>query len=125
VVAAPLTARDGGTVGDAPDPRVLYEDAWVRCTPTHLVVRHYYFPFGGAKSIAYADVRDVTEVEMGLLTGKGRLWGTASPRWWAHLDLRRPRKHTALVLDVGGRVRPFLTPDDPARVRALVEARRA
>lgn len=62
---------------------------------------------------------------MGLVTGRGRIWGTASPRYWAHLDPGRPRKRTALILDVGRRVRPLVTPADPDRVRDIIEARRA
>lgn len=103
----------------------VYHDRWIRCTDTELVIRGYYFPFGQEKRIPYDTIRDVATVEMGVFSGKGRLWGTASPRYWAHLDLRRPRKSTALVLDIGRRVKPFITPDDPSRVRDIVESFRA
>jgi hypothetical protein len=89
-----------------------------------VVIRGYYLPLGTPKVIPYAQIRSVATVEMGAFTGKGRLWGTSSPRYWAHLDLRRPWKQTALVLDVGHRVRPFITPSDPGRVREIIEARR-
>lgn len=52
-------------------------------------------------------------MNIGALTGRLRLWGTANPRYWAHLDLLRPRKKVAFILDTGHVVCPFLTPDDP------------
>jgi hypothetical protein len=62
---------------------------------------------------------------MGVLNGTGRIWGTASPRYWAHLDPHRPWKRVALVVDVGERMQPFITPDDPARVLEIVDSHRA
>jgi len=102
----------------------LYRDRWITCTEQQLVIRGYYFPVGFPKRIPYRDIRSASLVPMGLLTGKGRLWGTASLRYWAHLDLSRPRKQQALVLDLGRRVRPFITPDDPERVLQIIEAHR-
>ncbi|MGH8929319.1 MAG: hypothetical protein ACRDZO_01450 [Egibacteraceae bacterium] len=99
----------------------LYRDRWITCTDTHLLIHRYYFPLGSPKAIPYADIQSVASVEMGVLTGKGRLWGTSWPRYWAHLDLSRPRKHTALVLDLGHRVRPFITPANPERVRDIID----
>lgn len=61
-------------------------------------------------------------VDLGLLTGRGRIWGTANPRYWASLDPNRPRKAVGLILDLGGFVRPFITPDDPAAVEAAIRA---
>lgn len=60
---------------------------------------------------------------MGWLTGKVRLWESSVPRTWLPLDLGRPRKQTILVLDLGRRVRPALTPDEPDRVAALIRER--
>ena len=105
-------------------PPARYEDRWITCSDTHVIVRGYYLPLGTPKVIPYRDIRSVATVEMRVLTGKGRLWGTASPRYWAHLDLRRPWKKTALVLDLGRRVKPFITPAEPDRVREIIEAHR-
>jgi len=38
------------------------------------------------------------------------------------LDWRRPHKRLALVLDVGKRVKPVITPDDPQRVVAVLRS---
>jgi hypothetical protein len=51
-----------------------------------------------------------------------RIWGTGDFRHWFNLDVSRPRKHVALVLDVGGWVRPVITPDRPDEVQRLVQA---
>ena len=105
-------------------PPALYRDRWITCTDTDVIIDNYYFPLGAPKLVPYTDIRSVAPVKMGALSGKGRLWGTASARYWAHLDLRRPWKQTALVLDLGRRIKPFITPSDPERVRKIIEARR-
>ena len=101
----------------------LYEDRWITCEPDRLIIRSYYFP-AGSKVIAYRDVRSVTPFSLTALGGKWRIWGASDPRYWFHLDPHRPKKETALVLDVGKWVKPVLTPDDPQRVAAIIEQRR-
>ncbi len=98
-----------------------YKDRWIECTDDELVVRGYYFPWG-TKRIRYTDIRSVRPVQLGALRGRGRVWGTANPGYWASLDPGRPRKQTGLVLDVGGSVKPFLTPEDPAAVISAITA---
>jgi hypothetical protein len=60
---------------------------------------------------------------MGAMTGRARIWGTANPGLWAHLDPQRPRKRTGLVLDLGRRVKPFITPEDPAAAETAIRDR--
>jgi hypothetical protein len=95
----------------------LYEDRWIVCTPTYLIVRGYYFPMGRAKRIPLERVYGVEEESMRPLSGLFRIWGTSSLRYWFHLDPRRPRKKVAFVLDVGALIRPVITPDDPDALR--------
>ncbi len=91
---------------------VTYTDGWVTCAEDEIRVRGYYFPWG-TKRIPYARIRAVRRVRLSLVRGRGRIWGTANPRYWASLDWNRPTKRVALILDLGRRVHPFLTPDDP------------
>ncbi|MCU1495277.1 MAG: hypothetical protein JWO62_3041 [Acidimicrobiaceae bacterium] len=98
---------------------VEYRDRWIECTGDEIRVRGYYFPWG-TKHIAYSSIRSVRRIDMDLLSGKWRIWGTGNPRYWASLDPRRPTKKVALILDLGRRVRPFLTPDDPDAVEAVI-----
>jgi hypothetical protein len=90
---------------------VTYTDGWVTCAEDEIRVRGYYFPWG-TKRIPYARIRAVRRVRLSAGRGRGRIWGTANPRYWASLDWKRPTKHLALVLDLGRRVHPFLTPED-------------
>jgi hypothetical protein len=103
---------------------MLYRDRWVSCTPRALVIRGYYFPLGLPKTVPYEAIRTVKQVSLGWLSGRGRIWGTGLPWYWLHLDLRRPARREALVLDVGRKIRPVITPDDVPAVRAIIEARR-
>lgn len=98
-----------------------YADRWIECGPDALRIHGYYFPWG-TKRIPYEEIRGIRRVKMSALTGKLRIWGTGNPRYWASLDPGRPRKHTALILDVGGSVRPFVTPDDPDALVAAIRS---
>src|SRR5579863_7351486 len=98
-----------------------YHDRWIRLTPDGIDVRAYYFPWG-TKHVAYDKIRSVQRVELGVVRGKWRIWGTANPRYWASLDPGRPRKEVGLVLDLGRFVHPLITPDDPDCVEAAIRA---
>jgi hypothetical protein len=100
----------------------LYRDRWISCTESEIVIRAYYFPWG-SKRIAYTAIRAVRRIELGKLSGRGRIWGTSNPRYWASLDPRRPRKKAGFVLEVDGPIRPLLTPDDPDAFIAVVRRR--
>lgn len=99
-----------------------YRDRWIECLPVGIRIRGYYFPWG-TKRIPYGSIRSIQRVDIGTFTGKGRIWGTANPRYWANLDPQRPQKKVGLILDLGRTVRPFITPDDPDAVEALVRER--
>src|SRR4051812_36371310 len=101
----------------------LYEDRWLTCETDRLIIRGYYFPLGTAKVIAYRDIKAVTRRPLTFWTGSWRIWGTTLPGYWWHLDPARPRKQSALVLDLGKRVKPVITPDDPEKVMAILAQR--
>jgi hypothetical protein len=102
----------------------LYKDPWIECTDDAIRIRGYYFPWG-TKTIPYTAIRRIRRVSMGTLTGKGRIWGSTSLRYWASLDPGRPRKTAALVLETGRAVLPFVTPDDPDAVAAIISSHSA
>jgi hypothetical protein len=47
-----------------------------------------------------------------------RIHGSGDLVHWFNFDPHRPRKDTALVIYLDGRIKPVITPDDPARVAA-------
>ncbi len=106
----------------SPNTVYLYRDRWIECTANALVIRGYYFPFGSRKTIPYERIRHVRAVPMGPLTGRGRIWGSGDFKHYAHFDPGRPRKRTALLVDVGSFFVPVITPDNPDEVRAIIEA---
>jgi Bacterial PH domain len=98
---------------------VLYDDGKISCDATGLTIRWYYL--WGAKRIPYRSIRAVRRLSLGTMR-RWRIWGSGDLVHWWNLDRRRPHKDVALVLDVGGRVRPTITPDDPEAVeRVLLE----
>jgi hypothetical protein len=90
----------------------MYRDRWITADTDGLTIRGYYFPWG-TKHVAWQGIRGVRRVPLSFFGGKGRIWGTANPRYWANLDPGRPRKQLGLILDLGRAVQPVLTPDDP------------
>ena len=110
-------------VGGILDPvtrELLYDDGLVALDQEGLTLRRYYFPLLLSKRIAYTDIVNVRQRAMGTWTGKWRLGGSGDLRHWAPLDIHRPKKDTAIVLDLGKFVRPAFSPDDPERVMALL-----
>src|ERR1035441_8540926 len=97
--------KESGSMAD------LYQDRWIICSEDEIRVRWYYL--WGAKRITYRSIRRLKRVQLTLIRGKARIWGTANPRYWASLDPTRSTKQTAFILDLGRFVHPFLTPDDP------------
>ena len=99
----------------------LYRDNWITCTDDAIVVRWYYL--WGDKRIPYSAIQAARIVTLSPTRGRARIWGTANPQYWASLDPRRPRKSAALIIDTGGAVQPYLTPDDVDAVAAIVKER--
>jgi hypothetical protein len=99
-----------------------YDDGRVHCGATSVELRGYYVPWG-SKKIPYESIRDVLRVQTGALRGRARVWGTANPGLWANFDPQRPKKKVALILDLGTKVKPFITPDDPDAVETLIRER--
>lgn len=98
-----------------------YREHGIVCGNDGLVIRHYYL--WGSKRVPYRSVVGVQRVTMGVLKGRGRIWGTANMSYWTNLDTRRPTKTEGLILDLGKRVKPFITPDDPDRVETIIRER--
>jgi hypothetical protein len=111
---AAAAGRDGGRTMST-----SYKDRWIECTADAVLIRGYYFPWG-TKRIPYSSIRAIRRVTMGTFTGKGRIRGSTTLRYWASLDPGRPAKSTALILDTGHRVLPFITPDDPQAVETAI-----
>lgn len=98
----------------------LYDDGGIACSDTGVLIRRYY-PWG-AKHIDYSSIRSVSRRPLTGLRGRWRLWGSGDFRHWWNFDASRPRKNTALELDLGRRVVPTITPDDVDAVeRILIE----
>ena len=97
-----------------------YEDGAIRCDDRGLTIRRYY-PWG-AKRIDYPSIRAVERLPLAGVNRvrKWRIWGSGDFMHWWNLDVRRPAKDLALVIDLGHFVRPTITPDDPAAVERIL-----
>jgi len=95
-----------------------YRDNGIVCGNDQLEIRRYY-PWG-SKKVPYNSIVDVQRLALTALKGRLRIWGTANPGYWANLDAKRASKKEGLVLDLGKKVKPFITPDDVDRVETLL-----
>lgn len=102
---------------------ILYDDGRTRLDERGVTLRRYYFPTAQSKTVAYSRIIKVESRPLGWLSGRLRLWGTSWPLTWLPLDLGRTTRDVLVSLDVGGRVRPSFTPDDPASVLAVLAER--
>ena len=103
--------------------QAAYDDGEIRCDDQGLSIRRYYL--WGTKRIPYTSIEGVQTLPLTGLQNvrRWRLWGSGDFSHWWNLDLRRPNKSVALVIDVGRHIRPTITPDDPTAVaRILTEA---
>ena len=98
-----------------------YQDQFISCGDSGLTIRWYY-PWG-SKHISYSSIRSVERVATSAFAGRARIWGTVNPRYWASLDPKRPTKSSAMILDLGKSVRPYLTPDNPDAFEIAVRSR--
>jgi hypothetical protein len=108
------TGEGGGTI------EAEYDDGLIACSADGLLIRRYG-PFLNSKSVPYSEIRGVRELELDALR-RWRLWGTTDPRRWFNLDWGRPHKRVAFLVDLGKRVKPVITPDDPQRVAAVLRS---
>jgi hypothetical protein len=99
-----------------------YVDPRVQCVASGVSIRGYYFPWG-TKRIAYDSIKEVRSVDIATFNGRARIWGTANPGYWANFDPKRPKKRVALIIDLGKRVKPFITPDDPDAAQRVIRER--
>jgi hypothetical protein len=101
---------------------VGYQDGSIGVSDDALTIKGYYFP-GTVKRVPLAAIRSVTRTDMSAFRGRGRIWGTANPAYWANFDPARPRKTVAFLVDAGKAVKPFVTPDDPESFESALRER--
>lgn len=97
----------------------LYDDGRIACDDEGLTIRWYYL--WGAKRIPFDAIHSVRTFPLSAVRGKWRLWGSGDFLHWYNLDGNRPKKETGIEIDVGGRVRPCITPDDSSAVARIIE----
>jgi hypothetical protein len=93
-----------------------YDDGGIACDESGLVISRYY-PWG-SKRIPYASIKSVKHVPIRIR--RWRLFGSGDFVHWWNLDLHRPKKTIALDIDVGRRIHPTITPDDPDIVERIL-----
>ena len=99
----------------------LYDDGRIICDDRGMVIRWYYL--WGSKRIPYGRIRSFKSRPLTGVRGKLRIWGSGDFVHWFNLDSSRPRKDVAIELDVGHRVIPTITPDDPDAVVRVLSSR--
>jgi hypothetical protein len=97
---------------------VLYDDGRIGCDDDGVIIGWYYL--WGRKKIRYSAIHAVDKRPLRYIRGRWRLWGSGDFTYWYNLDGDRPNKSVEVVLDIGKRVRPVITPRDPDAVVAII-----
>lgn len=97
-----------------------YRDSTFTIDVESITIHRYYFPIGTSKTIRLDQIRSVSARPTNIAT-RWRLWGSSNFRNWLPLELGRPKKRQLIELDIGKRIRPTITPDDPERTVALLK----
>ncbi len=100
---------------------LLYDDGRIACDDEGIEIGWYY-PWG-AKRIPFGAIRSAKTFPLRSMRGKWRIWDSGDLVHWYNLDGNRPNKDTGIEIDVGGRVRPCITPDDTAAVTRIIDDR--
>lgn len=101
----------------------LYDDGRISCDSSGVRIKWYYL--WGDKTVRYDSIRGVQRLPLTGANGIGRwrIWGSGDFVHWWNLDPGRPHKEVALVLDVGRRVLPTITPNDADAVERILRER--
>lgn len=99
---------------------IIYEDKYLICDDNALTIKEYFFPLG-SKRIPYAKIRKLDERELGVLSGRFRIWGMDLAPYWYHLDWDRPKKRRSITLDTGELIKPVLTPEQHDMVLTVLK----
>lgn len=100
---------------------LLYNDSRIACDDEGVIVRWYYL--WGNKKISYSAIRSINTRPLKTVRGKWRIWGSGDFVHWYNLDRSRPKKETAIEINMGRRIIPTITPDDPEAVARIIAER--
>lgn len=101
----------------------IYEDKYVRIKEDDLTLFWYYFPFGQNKIIKFSEIKEIKIEELGVFTGKYRLWGMDLNFHWYPLDNLRFRKTHFIKIDTGSKIKSCFTPDNINEIFRILEER--
>jgi len=100
---------------------VEYDDGLIACSDEGITIRKYDALLR-PKRVRYEEIRRVEEFPLSGMHGKWRIWGSGdlSLHHSFNMDWHRPRKQIGLLLDLGQRTQPVITPDEPEQVVAVL-----
>lgn len=117
------TQQETGNAAKGDTKGCYYEDTYLAIVKDNdgksvLTIQMYYFsPFGTRKTIKLDSLKSITEHPMdGMVSGRGRMWGTSNFKYWLNLDKGRSSKSRLFVLrqhGAGNWGLPVVAPDDP------------
>ena len=81
----------------------LYSDKLVTMNDDSIIFKNYYFPFGTAKQVAFAEIDRISTPPLSPLMGKWRIWGSSDFLAWFPLDWKRPSRDKIFVVKLRNR----------------------
>ena len=101
--------------------RAHYDDGGIACDDDGLAIQRYY-PWGALR-VKYDEIRSLSVLPIKGWPGfQPLLWGPSDLTHWWNLDTHRQNRRTAVVIDIGARFKPTVTPLDPDSFEQIVRA---
>lgn len=100
---------------------MLYSDSLVEIDNASICFKGYYFPWGGAKRVRFADIGKITTEKPDLSNGQWRLWGSGDLRTWFPKDWQRPARPAIFFAHLRGSSRRIgFTVEDIPQVEQIL-----
>jgi len=98
-----------------------YEDTQIIISENKIEIKNYYFPTAESKIIDFSEIKNINQIALNFLNGRGRLWGMSLAPYWYNWDLRRFGSKKAIVIDLGKLVNPAITPENHEKVLKILQ----
>lgn len=99
--------------------QVRYDDGGIACDEQGIAIQRY-FPWGALR-VSYDEIKSMSVLPIKGWRGfQPLLWGPSDLVHWWNLDPHRQNRRTAVVIDIGGRFKPTVTPVDPGSFEEIV-----
>jgi hypothetical protein len=99
---------------------IIYQDKFITITHDEITINYYYLWYPMSKKINFSTVKNVDLINLTLFSGRFKFWGINHLMYWYHMDINRHSKKEGIILDLGRRIKPAITPNNVIQVYEIL-----